>query len=264
MVLGAEGVSRRSFVFFNDTLPSLALIIPIGLFLILLLLSGIFGLILYCCPKYTTNTRVHRALEQLRGCFRRMEQFMHYTVRTVFRMKPSQGDTDESPKTELFGYVVPVCFLGQIFCMVGFLSGYALFTFISIFFVKESDDCVADDPDLGCFTTNASNITVSVNCSTIDSTFNGTMPDLQCYEFVFQTLEALSAAGGIISMGSISFTVIIALILSISKGKDGCEGLCGVRCILHHMRTIYYVCSHTCFIGFNPFYWHCWWWSRKY
>ena len=130
-------------------------------------------------------------------------------------MNPSPGDTDESPRTEFFGYVVPTCFLAQVFCMVGLLSGYAAFAFLSAFFVKDSNDCDANNPVLNCFAANANN--ARVDCST----FSGTTPDLQCYEFIFDASNALSDAGGILGIGALAFAVVATLILRISKGKDG-------------------------------------------
>ena len=98
------------------------------------------------------------------------------------------------------------------------------FTFLNVFLVKESYDCVATNPNLACFTVNTnSSITERVNCSTIDSTFNGTVPDLQCYEFVFKVSAALSDAGGILTIGGVAFAAIATFILFISKGEEGCE-----------------------------------------
>ena len=67
-----------------------------------------------------------------------------------------------------------------------------------------------------------------MNCSTIDTTFNDTMPDLQCYEFVFDVSETLSDAGGILATGVVVFTLIVTIVLFLSKGEDGCK--CIRRC----------------------------------
>lgn len=134
-------------------------------------------------------------------------------------MKPSLGDTPESPKTKFLGYVVPSFFLVQVLVMASSLSCFAAYVFIGIFFVKMSSKCDADNRNLACFTMNASDISTRVNCSAIDSTFNSTV--LWCYEFVFDISEALSHAGGILSMGVVAFIVTLTLILSISKGEDG-------------------------------------------
>ena len=124
-------------------------------------------------------------------------RLVHRSVRVIFRMQPSPGDTDDSPRTQFFGYVIPTCFLVQVFCMVCLLSGYAAFAFLNKFVVKYSNQCDVNNLVLNCFTPNASrNMIERVDCSAIDSTFNGTVPDLQCYEFVFDASEALSHAGG--------------------------------------------------------------------
>ena len=150
-------------------------------------------------------------------------KLVHHGARAVLGMQPSPDDTDDSPKTEFFGYVVPDFFLFQIFSMACFLLGFAGFTFLDVFLIEQSNECDANNPVLACFTTNASNMTERVNCSTIDSTFNGSVPDLQCYEFVFRVSEALGAAGGILATLGLAFTVVAMFILCISKGKDGWE-----------------------------------------
>ena len=231
MVVSADDVSLGWFVFFSETLPSLAIAAPILLVMFLFLAPLLFLLALLCCETCMTNERVAKAHDLVLKYFQLLKRLMHYSARRVFLMKPSQGDTEESPKTEMFGYVVPHAFLLQVFSMVAFLSGFSVFAFINTFFVKESHDCVAGDPDLACFTVNASNMTERVNCSTIDSTFNDSTPDLLCYEFVFQTTEALSAAGGIYTIGGVSFAAITTCILFISSGEDGCESPCKPCCI---------------------------------
>ena len=102
-------------------------------------------------------------------------------------MKPAQGDTDESPQTEFLGYVVPNSFIIQAFGMAAMLAGYAAHVFTKVFSVKESSQCDAENSDLACFTADDDiNMRERVNCSTKNSTFDGTMPALKCYKFVLK------------------------------------------------------------------------------
>ena len=213
-------ISQDWFVFFDETLPYVALLIPLASFMVLGLLAAMSGVLLLCCAKLPRNERTQKTTELLRTCLKTMERLVHHSVRAIFGMRPLPGDTDESPRTGFFGYAIPTIFLVQVFCMVVLLSGYAVSAFLDAFFVKGSNECDANNPVLNCFTVNASNMTGRVDCSAIDSTFNGT---LRCYEFIFDASEALSDAGGILGIGGVAFATIATLILRISKGKDGCK-----------------------------------------
>ena len=71
-----------------------------------------------------------------------------------------------------------------------------------------------------------------MNCSTINSTFDGTMPVFKCYKFVFETSQALSAAGGILTMRGVAFLCIATAILLIFNGKQGCNSVPQCLCTL--------------------------------
>ena len=171
-----------------------------------------------------------------------LKKSSHYVAREVFRMKPSPEDTPESPKTEFFGYVVPDLYLIQVFLMAICLGLLAVYAFLVTFFVKESHECVASNRDLACFITNASSYkTERVNCSTIDSMFNGTTPDLHCYEFIFDASEAVSDAGGILTAGVVAFTATVTCILCMSKGEDGCNSKPRCICTICIQVTVLFV-----------------------
>ena len=216
MVLGPEDIPYGCFVFFGDILPvimmipTLIVLLPMYILLFPLVLPYVRHLRIGSIPKEA----------ELQGKLLKGLKFAHFSVREVFRMKPTQRDTDELPQTEFFGYVAPRLFILQASNIAVSLAGYAAFVFTKVFFVKESYQCDAENSDLVCFTTNASNTRKRVNCSTINSTFDGTMPALECYEFVFQTSDALSAAGGILTMGGVAFLSIATCILFTSKGKE--------------------------------------------
>ena len=222
MVLCAEDISLGWFEVFSLLLPFLAWLTNMAVILITLTI---------CCLIWLLSPSLDECNDSLLQIFFvRLNKLSHYVAREVFRMKPSPEDTPKSPKTEFFGYVVPEFYLIQVFLMAVCLACLAVYAFINTFFVKESYECVASNRDLACFTTDASTyVTERVNCSTMHSIFNDTIPDLQCYEFVFDASEALSDAGGILTTGVVAITVTVTCVLCISKGEDGCKSK--PRCI---------------------------------
>ena len=214
-------------MFFSETLPYLAIIALPMLVTVLVILPGAILLVVVSCCACTMKIKwMKKGIDLLKCYLITMMKIMHYSGRAMFKMKASLDDRDDLPQTEIFDYVVPNVFLVQVFIVALNVTGYAAFVFINIFFVEESQQCDANNPDLACFINNASNMTERVNCSVVDSTFNDT---LQCYEFVFKTSEALSAAGGLLTMGGVAFAVVVGLILFISKGEKGRKSL--PRCL---------------------------------
>ena len=214
MVVRAEDIVYWWYELFNLLLPFLTLLL-----LMIMILATVVVCALLSPILMFTNEDSNRFVDEsdlLSICVNRLKKLYHSIARQIFRMKASPGDTPTSPKTEFFGYVVPSLYLIQVCLMAIYLAWFAGYAFIDTFFVKESYECVAWNDNLACFTTNASsNTTERVNCSTIDSIFNDITPDLQCYQFVFDELEALSAAGGILTAGVVAFTVTVTCILCI-------------------------------------------------
>ena len=131
MALGSEDVFHGCYEFFNEILPSIAILAP-------LMLVTVFGLlpeaILYLAScVFCRNIMCFECRQE--NYHDKAKEIMNYSTQKVFRMKPS-SDRNGSPQTELFGYMVPTIFLVQVFSMTGLLLGYAAFTFIDIFFVK--------------------------------------------------------------------------------------------------------------------------------
>ena len=230
MLLSVEDIPRWLFVFFSDVLPVMMMAAPTVLLLSLICIPMVFADLLSRCTRCMKEDSIEKAKDFRKKHSKAVLKLAHFSVRGVFRMKPTKRDMSELPETEFFGYVVPHRYVIQAFVMAWLLAGYAAYVFTNIFFVKESYECVAENSDLACFLANVSNMTEKVNCSTISSTFNGTVPDLKCYEFVFQTSEAISAAGGILTMGGVAFLCIVTFILFLSRGKEGWKSKARRRC----------------------------------
>ena len=95
MVQYAEDISQMWFVICGDYLPSIAITGPLTIpgcspgFRSMNFCTGVS-----CCTGCVSG--------QLETYYKRLAKLVHHGATAVFRMKPSQDDRDESPKSEFF------------------------------------------------------------------------------------------------------------------------------------------------------------------
>ena len=124
------------------------------LFLVLGILPGLVILLAVSCCAWSMKIEcIKKGISLLESYLSTLVKIMHYSAKAMFKIKASMDDRDDSPQTEFFDYVVPPIFLVQlVFAMTVTLTEYMAFVFINTFFVEESDQCDANNPDLEGFT----------------------------------------------------------------------------------------------------------------